>query len=109
MWWELPTAGAERIAIAAGIYTSTPALETNREQIENVMAINLFGVFFTAQGYALEMVGRRSGSIVAIGSISGRFPRVGQIAYGAAKAGMRHALLILGLETVLSRSLRLEP
>ena len=64
------------------------------------MAINLFGVFFTAQGYAREMVGRGSGSIVAIGSISGRFPRVGQIAYGAAKAGMRHALRILALETV---------
>lgn len=95
------TAEAERVAIAAGIYTSDPALETTREQIENVMAINLFGVFFTAQWYAREMVGRRSGSIVAIGSISGRFPRVGQIAYGAAKAGMRHALRILALETVI--------
>jgi 2,3-dihydro-2,3-dihydroxybenzoate dehydrogenase len=94
------TAEAERVAIAAGIYTSAPALETTREQIDNVMAINLFGVFFTAQGYAREMVGRGSGSIVAIGSISGRFPRVGQIAYGAAKAGMRHALRILALETV---------
>ncbi len=46
------------------------------------------------------MVRRRSGSIVAIGSISGRFPRMGQIAYGAAKAGMRQALRILALETV---------
>ena len=56
--------------------------------------------FFTDQGYSREMVRRRSGSIVAIGSISGRFPRMGQIAYGAAKAGMRQALRILALETV---------
>lgn len=94
------TGEAERVAIAAGIYTSAPALKTTREQIDSVMAINLFGVFFTAQGYSREMVNRRSGSIVAIGSISGRFPRMGQVAYGAAKAGMRHALRILALETV---------
>ena len=93
-------AWTDRLVIAAGIYNSAPALKTTREQIENVMAINLFGVFFTAQGYAREMVGRGSGSIVAIGSLSGRCPRVGQIAYGAAKAGMRHALRILALETV---------
>ncbi len=93
------TAEAERVAIAAGIFTSAPALDTTREQIDNVMTINLFGVFFTAQGYAREMVARRSGSIVAIGSISGRSPRMGQIAYGAAKAGMRQALRILALET----------
>ena len=77
------TGEAERVAIAAGIYTSAPALETTREQIDSVMAINLFGVFFTAQGYSREMISRRSGSIVAIGSISGRFPRMGQVAYGA--------------------------
>ena len=94
------TGEAERVAIADGIYTSAPALETTREQIDSVMAINLFGVFFTAQGYSREMISRRSGSIVAIGSISGRFPRMGQVAYGAAKAGMRQALRILALETV---------
>ena len=77
---------------ACGIYTSAPALETTREQIDSVMAVNLFIVFFTAQGYSREMVSPRSGSIVAIGSISGRFPRMGQIAYGAAEAGMRKAL-----------------
>lgn len=93
------TGEAERVAIAAGICTSAPALETTREQIDSVMAINMV-FFFTAQGYSREMVRRRTGSIVAIGSISGRFPRMGQIAYGAAKAGMRQALRILALETV---------
>lgn len=69
---------AERVAISAGIYNSAAALDTTREQIESVLAVNLFGVFFTAQGYAREMVKRRSGSIVAIGSISGRFPAWGR-------------------------------
>ncbi len=91
---------AERVAIASGIYLGGPALETTRAEMDQVFAVNLFGVFFTAQGYAREMVTRRSGSIVAIGSISGRFPRMGQIAYGAAKAGMRQALRVLALETV---------
>jgi 2,3-dihydro-2,3-dihydroxybenzoate dehydrogenase len=91
---------AERVAISSGIYRSGPALETTRSQIDEVFAVNLFGVFFTAQGFAREMVGRRSGSIVAIGSISGRYPRMQQVAYGAAKAGMRQALRVLALETV---------
>jgi len=47
------------------------ALDTTRAEIESGLAVNLFGVFFTAQGYAREMVKRRSGSIVAIGPISG--------------------------------------
>lgn len=41
------TGEAERVAIAVGIYTSAPALETTREQIDSVMAINLFGVFYS--------------------------------------------------------------
>jgi len=94
------TGEAERVAIAAGIYSGAPALDTSREEIERVLAVNLYGVFFTAQGYARQMVSRRSGSIVAIGSISGRFPRMGQVAYGMAKAGMRQALRILAMETV---------
>ena len=40
------TGEAERVAIAAGIYSSAPALETTLEQIDSVMAINLYGVFF---------------------------------------------------------------
>lgn len=94
------SAEAERVAISSGIYRSSPALETSRAQIDEVLAVNLFGVFFTAQAYAREMVERGSGSIVAIGSISGRFPRMQQVAYGAAKAGMRQALRVLALETV---------
>ena len=94
------TLEAERVAISSGIYLSSPALETTREEIERVIAINVLGVFFTAQHYARAMVGRRSGSIVAIGSISGRFPRLGQVAYGASKAAMRQALRVLALETV---------
>lgn len=91
---------AERVAIAAGVYLSSPALETTREEIKRILAINLVGVFFTAQHYARAMVARGSGSIVAIGSISGRFPRMGQVAYGAAKAGMRQALRVLALKSV---------
>ncbi|WP_341879746.1 SDR family oxidoreductase [Synechococcus sp. UW140] len=91
---------AERVAIASGIYISSSALTTSRAEIDSVLAINLYGVFFTAQHYARAMISRKSGSIVAIGSISGRFPRLGQVAYGAAKAGMRQALRVLALETV---------
>jgi len=91
---------AERVAISSGIFLSSPALETTREEIERVFAINIIGVFITAQHYARAMVGRRSGSIVAIGSISGRFPRMGQVAYAASKAAMRQALRVLALETV---------
>ena len=78
----------------------SPSLEVTRADLERILSVNTFGTFMVAQGYAREMVERGEGSIVAIGSIAARMPRMRQAAYCASKAAMRQALRVLALETV---------
>jgi 2,3-dihydro-2,3-dihydroxybenzoate dehydrogenase len=96
------TSDAERVAIAAGIFAPAAALEVEREQFSRILDVNLAGVFFVAQAYARAMAERGSGSIVGVASIAARMPRMRQVAYCASKAGMRHALRVLGMEVAPS-------
>lgn len=90
--------GAERVAIAAGIFTPAPALEVEAGEFARIVGVNLLGVYAVAQGFARAMVERGSGSIVGVASIAARMPRMRQVAYCASKAGMRQALRVLGME-----------
>ena len=94
------TREADRVALVAGIFRPVPSLEITRAEFERILAVNTFGTFMVAQAYAREMVERGVGSIVAIGSIAARMPRMRQAAYCASKAAMRQALRVLALETV---------
>lgn len=94
------TREADRVALVAGIFRPVPSLEITRAEFERILAVNTFGTFMVAQAYAREMVERGEGSIVAIGSIAARMPRMRQAAYCASKAAMRQALRVLALETV---------
>lgn len=93
-------ADAERVAIVAGVFRASPALETGWAEFQEVLAVNLMGNFFVAQAFARPMVERRSGSIVGVASIASRMPRMRQAAYSASKAGMRQAFRVLAMETV---------
>jgi 2,3-dihydro-2,3-dihydroxybenzoate dehydrogenase len=94
------TAGAGHVAIAAGIFSASPALQTPRGDFERVLGVNLIGVFAAAQAYARTMADRGGGSIVAVASIAATMPRMRQAAYCASKAGMRQALRVLGMEAI---------
>jgi len=94
------TPAAGHVAIAAGIFSASPAMETARADLERVLAVNLIGVFAAAQGYARAMADRGGGSIVAVASIAATMPRMRQAAYCASKAGMRQALRVLGREAI---------
>jgi 2,3-dihydro-2,3-dihydroxybenzoate dehydrogenase len=94
------TKDADQVAIVAGIFGSSPALETPKSEFDRILAVNLVGVFLVAQAYARRMVGRGDGSICGVASIAARMPRMKQAAYCASKAGMRQALRVLALETV---------
>jgi 2,3-dihydro-2,3-dihydroxybenzoate dehydrogenase len=94
------TSEADKVCIVSGIFKADSSLEVTRAEFERILSVNLLGVFMVAQGYARHMVERESGSIVAIGSIASRMPRLRQAAYTASKAGMRLALRSLALETV---------
>jgi 2,3-dihydro-2,3-dihydroxybenzoate dehydrogenase len=92
------TADAERVAIVAGVFEPSPALEVSEESFRRIVDVNLFGTFFVAQGYARAMVENGGGAIVAVASIAARMPRMRQAAYCASKAAMRQALRVLGME-----------
>jgi 2,3-dihydro-2,3-dihydroxybenzoate dehydrogenase len=94
------TEDAAQVAIVAGIFGSSPALETPKSEFDRILAVNLVGVFLVAQAYARRMVLRGDGSICGVASIAARMPRMKQVAYCASKAGMRQALRVLALETV---------
>ena len=90
-----------RIDIAvnnAGIALHRLALETNLEDWQRVLDINLTGSFLTAKAAARHMVAQESGRIIQIGSISGQRGNMGGIAYGASKAAVMHVCKVMAVE-----------
>lgn len=96
------TEDADQVVIAAGIFRSSPALETSVDEFEDVFRVNTFGCFHVAQGYAVRMAAGGGGSIVAIASIAARMPRMLQAAYSGSKAALRQSLRVLAMEAVAS-------
>ncbi len=76
----------------AGIVTNTPAEHMTDEEWDNVININLTGIFKTCRGFARQMLDAGRGSIINIGSMSGQIVNVPQpqCHYNASKAGVHH-------------------
>jgi NAD(P)-dependent dehydrogenase (short-subunit alcohol dehydrogenase family) len=90
-----------RIDIAvnnAGVALHKLALDTNLEDWERILRINLTGSFLTARAAASRMVAQGGGRIIQIGSISGQRGNMGGIAYGASKAAVMHVCKVLAVE-----------
>lgn len=92
------SAGADRVALAAGAFAPGDSLAVDRATFARIIDVNLEGIFFCAQAYAAAMAAADGGAIVAVASIAARMPRMRQAAYCASKAGMRQALRVLGME-----------
>jgi len=75
-----------------------PAVEVTDEDWDWVLRVNLRGMFLTCRAAARSMRAAGAGSIVAISSISGSAPRMGQSAYGVSKAGVIQLCRVLALE-----------
>ncbi|KAI9743628.1 MAG: hypothetical protein M1818_002944 [Claussenomyces sp. TS43310] len=76
---------------AAGINNDKDSLEYTPEEINNILEVNITGVFMTAQAVAKQMIKYgNGGSIVIIGSMSGTIANKGLICapYNASKAGV---------------------
>jgi len=89
-------AGRERfgrmdIAVCnAGVFEPVPFLDADLATWNRHLAVNLTGVFITAQAAAREMVAAGSGgSIVVVTSISAESPSAGTAPYVASKGGAR--------------------
>jgi 2,3-dihydro-2,3-dihydroxybenzoate dehydrogenase len=100
------TSHATRLAIVAGAFSAAPSLGVTPEEFSRILRVNLVGAFDVARLYSAAMIDAGGGSIVAIGSIAARMPRMRQAAYSASKAGMRQALRVLGME-VRSKGVRI--
>ncbi|KAJ3164525.1 hypothetical protein HK101_000418 [Irineochytrium annulatum] len=90
----------EHLINAAGIDGTGLLVSMTPQEIEDTIAVNLFGTIHMARGVARGMIRRRNGCIINIASILGGMKGLeGQSAYSAAKAG------VLGFTKSLAREL----
>lgn len=84
----------------AGIVTNTPAEAMTDDEWDNVINVNLSGVFRTCRGFGRRMLTAGAGSIINIGSMSGQIVNVPQpqCHYNASKAGVHHLTKSLAVE-----------
>jgi 3-oxoacyl-[acyl-carrier protein] reductase len=80
------------LVASAGIYRATPVDELPAEEWDLLLAVNLRGVFLTAQAALRVLVPQRSGRIVTIGSLAGQ---VGGLASSAAYAASKGGVIAL--------------
>lgn len=90
----------DQLAIVAGIVGGTGTMTVTPEQFSEVLRVNTVGVYMTARAFAMPMIARGGGSIVAVSSAAGRFPRRNLPAYCASKAALVTSLRVLAMETV---------
>ena len=72
----------------AGITRDTLLLRMQEADWDEVLRVNLKGVFNTSKAAVRSMMRHRAGRIINISSVSGLMGQVGQANYSAAKAGM---------------------
>lgn len=77
---------------------STRVTELEDDVWDRLMRVNLRGVFVACRAGARPMIAAKSGAVVAVASISGHVPRIGQSAYCASKAGVIQLARTLALE-----------
>lgn len=83
----------------AGVLKSVPAVDLAEDDWRWVVDVNLTGAFFVAQAMARLLVEDGvAGRIVNMGSITGKIPRMGEVAYCATKAGLSHLTRVMALE-----------
>jgi len=83
----------------AGMYPYSPLLEMTEEMWDQVLNVDLKGMFFQSQTAAQEMAkAGRGGKIINIASIAGLHPALEQAHYNAAKGGVVMLTKALALE-----------
>lgn len=88
----------------AGIAQVQPFLETNPDDFERVIAVNLSGVFHGSQVAAQRMVAsgvaddRNGGSIVQVGSVAGNNGFPNRVGYCGSKAAVHHMTRVMAVD-----------
>lgn len=94
----------------AGVFRLAPAVKTDPAAFERHLSVNLAAAFRLTRAFLPSMLDRGSGAAVHIGSVAGRRPFPGNVAYAASKYGLRgmHDVLCLELEGTGVRSVLVE-
>lgn len=95
--------GIDVLVVNAGVGGFAPVPEVTEEYWDGIHSVNLRGAFFAIQN-ALPLL-RDGGAIVITGSIGSVLAVPGNVAYAAAKAGLRAMARIVGKE-LLPRRIR---
>jgi 3-oxoacyl-[acyl-carrier protein] reductase len=82
----------------AAILCDAPAALLSSEEFDEVLAVNLSGMFTCARAAARSMLGRGKGSIVNVASVAALRATPGQAAYAASKAGVLALTRTLAVE-----------
>lgn len=77
---------------------SGPLWELDRAEWEATFAVNVTGVFLCCRAFLPTMLERRSGSIVVIGSMTGKRPLWGRTPYASSKLALVGLVRTLALE-----------
>jgi 3-oxoacyl-[acyl-carrier protein] reductase len=82
----------------AGIFQITPFLQMSDEQFMAVLNVNLLGAFRVSQAVARDMVQRKRGRIINVGSIAGLKGAPGAAHYAASKGALRALSATMAVE-----------
>ena len=82
----------------AGLGTNHDALDVTEDEWDELMAVNLRGLFFASQAAGRHMVARRYGRIINMSSQAGRVGIRRHAAYSASKGGVEALTRVLALE-----------
>ena len=82
----------------AGLGANQPALEVSEADWEEMMAVNLRGLFFSCQAAARGMLARGFGRIVNMSSQAGSVGIENHAVYSASKGGVNQLTRVLALE-----------
>jgi len=81
---------------------SGPMWELDRDAWDETFAVNVTGVFLSARAFLPSMLERRRGSIVVVGSMTGKRPLWGRTPYAASKLALVGLVRTLAVETAPS-------
>jgi NAD(P)-dependent dehydrogenase (short-subunit alcohol dehydrogenase family) len=87
-WISRDFGGADGLVNNAGISCIAPAESTTSAQWQRVMEINLFGPFLLSKYLGIQMLQKRSGSIVNVASVAGLAAVSHRSAYNTSKHGL---------------------
>lgn len=99
------------LVAAAGVFTLAPVVDLESSDLDLNLEVNLRAGILTVRHFLPGMLDRGKGTIVQVGSVSGRKAFPGNAAYSASKFGLRgfHSVLLEELRGTGVRATLLEP